>query len=79
MAFVQDIYPLFLAKNEFSFEVATFGGSLFPGGRGGGRYFWDLLTPVTFCCYFRGVITFGTLQYYAPCIQGVCCSSDAGI
>ena len=42
-------------------------------------YFWDLLTPVTFYRYFRGVVTFGTLRYYTPCIQGVCCSSDAGI
>ena len=32
MALVQDIYPLFLAKNEISFEVATFGGLLFSGG-----------------------------------------------
>ena len=75
MAFVQDIYPLFLAKNEISFEVASFGGSLFSRD----RYFWDLLTPVTFYHYFRRVVTFGTLRCYAPCIQGVCCSGDAGI
>lgn len=60
VAFVQDIYPLFLAKNEISFKVATFGGSLFSGG--GGSLLWDLLTPVTFYHYFRGVVTFGTLR-----------------
>ena len=57
VAFVQDIYPLFLAKNEISFKVATFGGSLFSGGGvatlgfaytcdilsllSRGRYFWN--------------------------------------
>ena len=44
-AFVQDIYhTLCFAKREISFEVSTFGGSLFWGD----RYFRDLLTPVTY-------------------------------
>ena len=71
-------YLLFFAKREISFEVSTFGGSLFiylfiffwGGGGGGNRYFRDLLTPVTFYRYFRRfatfdgrwVATFGTLQ-----------------
>ena len=45
-------------KREVSFEVSTFGGSLFQGD----RYFLDLLTPVTLHRYFRGVVTFGTLR-----------------
>ena len=52
-------YPLFFCKIK-SFEVSSFGGSLFSVGD---RYFWDLLTPVTFYRYFRGVVTFGTLRY----------------
>ena len=32
MAFVHDFYPLLLANREISFEIATFGGSLFSGG-----------------------------------------------
>ena len=54
-------YPLFFAKTEISFEVSSFGGSLFSGR--GDPYFWDLLTPVTFYRYFLGVVTFGTLRY----------------
>ena len=36
-----------------TFEVASFGGSLFSGG----RYFQDLLTPAKFYRYFRRVAT----------------------
>ena len=47
-------YPLFFAKRKISFEVSTFGGSLFPGD----CYFHDLLRPVTFYRYFRRFATF---------------------
>ena len=58
-AFVQDIYQtLCFAKREISFEVSTFGGLLFWGD----RHFRDLLTPVTFYRFFRGIVNFGTLR-----------------
>ena len=58
-AFVQDIYhTLRFAKSEISFKISTFGGSWFWGD----RYFRDLLTPVTFYHFFRGVVNFGTLR-----------------
>ena len=62
-------FPLYLTKREITFDVATFGGSLF--NFGGDRYFRNLQTPVKFSCYFWRVAiviftgggTFGTLPY----------------
>ena len=47
-------FRYFLLKREITFEVATFGGSLFSGG----HYFRDFLTPVKFYRYIRRVATF---------------------
>ena len=60
MVFVQDINHIryFFAKRKTSFEISTFGGSLFSGG--------SLLSGNTcdFFRYFRGVVTFGTLRTF---------------
>ena len=60
MVFVQDINHIryFFAKRKSSFEISTFGGSLFSGVR------YCLVTPVTFFRYFRGVVTFGSLRTF---------------
>ena len=57
MAFAQNIYHIRYLKREISFEVSTFGGLLLFFFLGGGdRYFWDLLTPVTFIATFRSLL-----------------------
>ena len=64
VAFFQDIY--FFAKRKISFEVSTFGGSLFGGGGGwqlsGFANTCDILSLPSEVRYFRGVVTFGTLR-----------------
>ena len=54
-----------MRKNTF--DVATFGGSIFPEG----RYSWNLLTPVKFCLCFRRVAIFGGLSCFGNVLYTV--------
>ena len=52
-------FPLFLARKEITFEVATFGGSLLFAFLNT----CEILSLLSKGRYFRGVVTLGTLQY----------------
>ena len=62
MAFVQGDQSAIFAKREISFEVSTFGGSLFSGGSKllGFANTCDILSLLSEVRYFQGVVTFGT-------------------
>ena len=66
MVFVQDINHIryFFAKRKTSFEVSTFGGSLFSGGSLLSGNTCDFLSLLSEVRYFRGVVTFGTLRTF---------------
>ena len=56
--FCRIINPLlFFAKREISFEVSSFGGSLFLGGI---ATFCDIILLLSEVRFFRGVVAFGT-------------------
>ena len=71
MALVQDIYPLFLAKNEIRFEVVTFRGSLFLEGLLllGFANTCDILSLLSRGCYFWNFTVLHSLHSRSVLLQ----------
>ena len=54
-----------MGTSKKSFEVSTFGGSLFSGASplSGFDNICDIFSPLTEVRYFRGIVTFGTAYF----------------